>query len=254
MLKMKSVPSPILDAVGRFSVPFDEFAAIRFDPLQLTLFVTTAIAAGVVLVPMTTTTGLVVGQTVLMRNLVGQSESAVVAAINPGVSMTVNAAPVNAYPIGSTVTVVNPPLFPVSLPVTTATAIGDTTIPMTTVTGFAVGQTVLIRDNAGHSETRVITTVNGGVSIVVTLGLTNAYALADLPTVRVIAPRVSVAMSNPLLAALTFGWTVTINGNVVTVTVNTFGASGGPALPLLWTIATTANVLGAVFTIIVDGE
>ena len=150
--------------------------------------------------------------------------------------------------------IINDPLAPAQ-PLNATAANGQETLLMSSTTGFAVGQSVLIQDSAGHSETRIIGTVNAGVSLVVTQNLTNSYTVANGATVTGLAYRVSVTMSDPLTVATTFAvnWSVSpATPTVVTVTIDKVTAGAGPALVLA--NAVTADVAGCVVTAIADIE
>lgn len=87
-------------------------------------------------------------------------------------------------------------------------AIGAVAIPITNTSGFAVGQTVQIKDSLA-TERRVVTAVTPGVSLGIAAS-TNAYATARGATVTVVSiaestTRVKSVMTNPFTAGLSFG-------------------------------------------------
>jgi hypothetical protein len=66
-----------------------------------------------------------------------------------------------------------------ALPITTTDATassGQAVVPVTSTAGFLVGQSVWIGDIAGTFETRVIASIQAGVSLTMTANLTNTYA------------------------------------------------------------------------------
>lgn len=70
-----------------------------------------------------------------------------------------------------------------SLAVTTTDASagsGQAVVPVTATTNFVVGQTVFIGDPAGTFESRVILSIQAGVSLTMTANLTNTYASGTL--------------------------------------------------------------------------
>ena len=137
-------------------------------------------------------------------------------------------------------------------PITSDTAATPTILPMKNTTGFAVGQTVLVEDAVGHTDTGVISVVTPGVSITVSAPLVNTYLVANYPTVTVIQPRVSVAMTNPFTDLLDFAMSWKVSGNQINITVQAVSIDAGPDFS--WAAATTGEVAGVVFTVEADGQ
>ena len=137
-------------------------------------------------------------------------------------------------------------------------AANQAVISVNSTVGFTVGQSVLIQDTAGHSETKIITVVTPGVSIQVGVNLTNTYTVANGSTVTGVVPKVLVEITNPFAAAAGsaqfLGTSFTVSGTTVTVTIDKATAGAGPLLPYTWANAVSADVQGCIVTIIADCE
>jgi hypothetical protein len=74
-------------------------------------------------------------------------------------------------------------------------ASGQANISVTSTTGFAVGQTILIKDSAGSETATIITVTPAGPTLVVSANLANTYNTARNATVTV-----TVGVTLPLTA------------------------------------------------------
>jgi len=255
MLRIKSAGSPTLDAKGSFPIRVDDIQVITRDVVSLPI--TNTAASGGTNIPMTNTAGLVVGQSVTIKDT-ANSETGIIATVTPGASIDLAVALVNTYTVarGGQVTVRD-----VSLLITgTATAGGARVIPMTTTTGMQAGQLIVIEDSAG-AETAVVNVVTPGVQVTVTANLVNTYTVARGGRVTVVngnPAKALVTMQKPFAAVATGAEFVDVTSavgvNTVVVTVEKATAAGGPALPYTWAVAVTADMLGLQFSAVADGE
>lgn len=255
MLRMKSATAPTLDAKGSFPIRMDEFGAITRDVLALPI--TNTAASGGTNIPMTNTTGLVVGQSVTVKDSAG-SETGIIATVTAGASIDLAVALVNTYTVarGGAVTVMDI----THLITGTAAAGGARVIPMTNTTGMRAAQVILIEDSQG-AELAVVNVVTPGVQVTVTANLVNTYTVAQGGRVTVVngnAAKALVTMQKPFAAVATgaefIDFSYAVGANTVVVTVNKATAAGGPALPYTWAVAVTADMLGLQFSVIADGE
>lgn len=134
--------------------------------------------------------------------------------------------------------------------VTTDSASGQAVVSVSDTTGFAVGQTVLLADSAGNTETGVIGSIVANTSITLTGNLTNSYTVANGSTITAVQPLVSVTFTDPFTSATAFAASWTVSGNEVTVTIDKQDLSS----PGAWANAVTSDVAGVAVTIIADGE
>jgi hypothetical protein len=256
MLKMKSVISPTLDAKGSFPIRMDEFAVIKRDVLSH--LITADAAGGGAAIPMANATaGFTVGQTIVIQDSLA-SETCIITAVTPATSLTVAVNLVNTYMVtrGAQVTVVD-----LTLPITATATGGALIIPMTNTSGLRNGQRIVIED-ANGAEVCIVNVVTTNTQITVTANLVNTYTVAAGGRVTLISgnpARASVSMQNPFgngnnAAGAIICPTEDVGVNVMVVTSEVYEESAGPALPMKWTIATTANVIGQQFTVIADGQ
>jgi hypothetical protein len=164
MLKMKSVSSPTLVA-GAFTVTFNDGGLIINDPLTPAHAITTNTAATPTVLPMTNTTGFVIGQTVLVADSAGHAETGVISGVTPGVSVTVSAPLVATYTVANGATVT-------ALAYRVSVVMSD---PLTAATTFAVNWAV-----AAATPTVVTVTIDK-----VTAGAGPALVLANAVTADV---------------------------------------------------------------------
>jgi len=135
---------------------------------------------------------------------------------------------------------------------TTDTGAAPTTFPMTNTTGFRVGQTVLVKDTAGHAETGVVSVVTPGVSIQTAAPLVATYTVANQSTVTVVSPHVLVELTNPFTDMLTFAASWAVSGTTVTITIEKASIDAGPDIQ--WAPAVTADLAGVIVSVIADCE
>jgi hypothetical protein len=255
MIKMKSAGSPTLTATkAQFPFFMDEFASIKRDVLER--LITNTATGGAAAIPMTDTTGFAVGQNITIRDTAA-SENCIITVVTAGVSLTVAVNLTNTYTVarGGIVTVRD-----VTLPITGTATGGAAVVPMTNTTGMQAGQLLVIEDSAG-AETGIVNVVTPGVQITVTVNLSNTYTVARGGRVTIVngnAARASVSMQKPFAAAAgNAEWidcSFAVGVIAVVVTVNKADAGAGPALPIAWAAAVTADVIAQNFVCIADGE
>lgn len=255
MQRIVSAGSPTLSAKGQFPIRVSEFQAIARDVLALPI--TNTAAAGGTNIPMTNTAGLVVGQSITIKDTAG-SETGIIATVTAGASIDLTANLVNSYTVarGGQVTVRD-----VTLLITgTATAGGARVIPMTTTVGMLAGQLLVIEDSLG-AETAIVNVVTPGVQVTVTADLVNTYTVARGGRVTVVngnAAKALVTAQKTFAAAAGSAQVMDVSSavgvNTVVVTVEKAVAAGGPALPYSWGVAATADVAGLQYSVIADGE
>lgn len=253
MLKIKAFGSPALSTKGQFRIPMDEFAVIKRDVVNKP--VTGVAAAGTNVINMTDTDGFAVGQTVTIVGG-GNSEDLIVTVVTPGVSLTTATNMASTYTgVAATVTVKD-----ITHPITGTATGGADVIPMTNTTGMQAGQVIVIEDSAG-AETGVVLAVVANTQITVTVNLVNTYTVARGGRVTVVngnPAQASVQMQKPFAAAAgNAEWidcSFDAGVNTIVATVQKADAGAGPALPIAWAVAVTADVAGLSFVAIADGE
>jgi hypothetical protein len=258
MLKLKTINSPTLGALGQFAVSFGEFAAIK-DADAIAVAVRADIAAGNVVIPVTNggTTGFGVGQLVLIRDMAGHAEVRVVAVVTAGPPSTiqVGVAIANTYTVanGSTMTVICPRVL-----------VGMTS-PFTANLNFATAWTKLVQLLTGTATPTVLPAILFNGANLVAVGGAGNVTLFLPPGVTGTAvsgtaavagtPQALAPGDNTIALGGAGNFTVTLSGvcdSYVIITVEKGTVGAGPAQP--WAVAATAEVAGMVFSVLADGE
>ena len=254
MFKMKSVINPVLDAIGSFVVGFGEFGAIAHDVPSQPL--TGDAASGQATILLANTTGLAVGQKILVQDSLS-SEIKTIITLTAATSIIVNSNLASTYTMarGAKVTMI----AGVTLNVTGNAAASQATILMSSTAGMVVGQLVLIQDGStpGNFETGTIITVNANVSIVLGVNLVNAYTVAAGATVTAMSPvparaKVDITSFAPATNTL-FAYKWAVSGTNVTVQVWK-GTAANQANVVVWAYAASADLVNCMVTVTVDGE
>jgi len=254
MLRTKSVAAPTLDALGSFPIHIDEFQAINREVINKPI--TNTATGGAAAIPMTDTTGFVVGQNITIQDTLS-SENAVISVVTAGVSLTVTANLTNTYTVARNgqVTVRDQ----TRLITATATS-GGTAIPMTNTTGFVAGQVVIIEDSL-NAEPVLIAAIVANTQITATTNLVHTYTTARGGRVTQVngnPAKDSVTMQKIFAAAAgsaqVIDYTYQTGLNWIVVIVEKAVAGAGPALPYAWAVAITADMVGLQFTAIADGN
>lgn len=254
MLRSKAVAAPTLDALGSFPIHMDEFQAINRDVINKPI--TNTATGGAAAIPMTDTTGFVVGQNITIKDTLS-SENAVISVVTPGVSLTVTANLTNTYTVarGGQVTVRDQ-----SRLITGTATLGGVIIPMADTSGFVAGQTVIIEDSL-NAEPVVIFAIVANTQITATTNLVHTYNVARggrVTNVNGNSAKALVTMQKVFAAAagsaefIDYTYQTGFNWIVVIVEKAVIGA--GPVLPYTWAVAITADMVGLQFTAIADGN
>lgn len=252
MLKMKSAVGPVLSAKGQFRIVMDDFERILRD--NVTKPVTGAATVGTNTITMSDTDGFAVGNQIVIVGG-GNAETHLVSAVTSGVSLTTVANLAATYTnLGATVTVQD-----ITLPVTATATGGALVVPMTNTTGMRAGQLLVIEDSAG-AETATLNVVTANTQITVTANLSNTYTVARGAKVTVVngnPAKASVSMQKPFAAAAGNAEWIDVSFaagvQAIVATVEKADAAAGPALPIAWAVAVTADVAGINFVAVADG-
>lgn len=245
MLKLISIKGPTLDTFGQFPILFGDVETIAAEVLER--LITGTATGGTPTIPITNTSGFAIGQIITIRDTLN-SESRIITAVTPNVSLTVGVNLTNTYTV----------------------ARGG----MVTVTAYGAPRASVAIDNPFTASTTFATQVLGGRAVRVFGTLSGPFTQGELctqavsgATARLVGQGATYIDLLPVSGIMdtTHTWTggtsaatcsaltaVDPAGAYVLVTVEKVTTAG--AGPNAWGAAGTADVAGMNFTVMADGQ